>query len=158
MTQNGGDPPQLPKAPGLSFGGFKGRAKPKLAVSEAEQAKRREAITGIGAAGVITANGAPAAAGPRIIPKQQDSFVVGVGRNTQQPQPDAEGRQGRPRFIPDHDDGTVGTVDEKFEVRADLNLQPKSQAGGLTVLQSDIGALSAILWKGCRQGDVWLCV
>ena len=57
-----------------------GRAKPKLNVSEAEQARRREAITGFGSGGGITANGQPAAAGPRVIQKQQDSFVVGIGR------------------------------------------------------------------------------
>ena len=49
-------------------------------MSEAEAARRREAITGFGARGGIAADGQPAAAGPRVIPRQQDSFVVGVGR------------------------------------------------------------------------------
>lgn len=59
---------------------LQGRVKPKLNVSEAEAARRREAITGFGARGGIAADGQPAAAGPRVIPRQQDSFVVGVGR------------------------------------------------------------------------------
>jgi hypothetical protein len=122
-----------------------GRAKPKLNVSEAEQARRREAITGFGSGGGITANGQPAAAGPRVIPKQQDSFVVGVGRTRDagsavgsaaptagggaEPAPSRQGggaraadsrqpggRQRIPSFIPDRDDGTVGNVEDRFAV------------------------------------------
>lgn len=121
MAQNGnpGDEPpaaQPPAGLSLSFSGIKGRTKPKLNISEAEEKRRREAITGIGSAGVVTADGKPTAAGPRVIPKQEDSFVVGVGRKSEAGgKPDDKKKP--PCFLPDRDDGTVGTVEDKFEVR-----------------------------------------
>lgn len=67
-SPDGGDSNGKPVGLSLSFGGIK--AKPKLSAAGASEAKRREIITGIGASGVVSAEGQVAAAGPKIIPKQ----------------------------------------------------------------------------------------
>ena len=122
--QNGEVPPEK-QGLSLSFGGFKGKAKPSVRSKEAdgEEAAKRVAITGFGVAGALTADGKPAPAAKCVIPRQEDSFKVGVGKKAKPA-----------RFLPDHDDGSVGNVEDKFEAEAKtapeqvtygLSLQPK---------------------------------
>ena len=192
-SRNGGDANGKPVGLSLSFGGIK--AKAKVSAAGASEAKRREIITGIGASGIVAAEGQVAAAGPKIIPKQvriaafmvqmglvdaavrcpghlpehsakahcrrcqktlpislhipataqgvnaatpsftsaigtclplqEDSFKVGQGPIKQRPQ--------KPKhFLPDHDDGTVGEVGDRFEAVAEAKADP-SIAYGLTL-------------------------
>ncbi len=65
---SGGDANGKPAGLSLSFGNIK--AKAKVSAAGSAEAKRLELITGIGASGVVAAEGQAAAAGPKIIPKQ----------------------------------------------------------------------------------------
>lgn len=95
----------------LSFGGIKAKSSTVCAASGSFKANRREAITGIGASGVVSAESPASTSGAMVIPKQEDSFKVGTGKSKVQ-----RGSQTPRHYLPEHDDGKIGEVVDRFEV------------------------------------------
>ena len=129
----GAPPPQQQQRPaGLSFAGLAGRGRPRgaaLGVHGPAAVAQRQAISGFGE-GV---DAVPVAAADKpVIPRQEDTFVVG------RPQSDRGGRQRNPnRFLPDRADAAPVAVEEKFEVAAEEVVGPVTYGLQLVVTKTE---------------------
>ena len=129
-----GDAGAAPPMSALSFAGIAGRGRPRpsLAVHGPAAAARREAISGFGEASQALAS----APDKPVIPKQEDTFVVGRPSNDR-----GARRPNANRFIPDRADAAPVAVEERFEVAIEEQAGPVTYGLQLAVTKTEIVTL-----------------